>query len=230
MKRNHNYKGGSIASNGYKIIYVGKEHHLADVRGYAYEHRIIAELKYGRMLEPGEQVHHKDENKLNNSPDNLEITKNMSTHRFLHRQKDAGLKMPDEPNVLVACLCGCGKLLLKYDDSNRPRMYIAGHNPTTEPFVLNNILSLVNEQISLSELVAKTGCKSQSIKSRLTELVKQGKIERIGHGLYAKKGTPKVVRENPMINCECGCGNQFLQYDSSWRKRSFISGHNRVKI
>lgn len=60
IKRNHNYKGGSIASNGYKLIFVGKQHHLADIRGYAYEHRINAEKKIGRRLRPGEQVHHLD--------------------------------------------------------------------------------------------------------------------------------------------------------------------------
>lgn len=228
MKRNHNYKGGSIASNGYKIIYVGKEHHLADVRGYAYEHRIIAELKYGRMLEPGEQVHHKDENKLNNSPDNLEITKNTSTHRFLHRQKDMGLKMPDEPNVLVSCLCGCGAQFFKYDEDSRPRMYISGHNPQ-DAFVRNNILSLVNEAITIPELVSKTGFKMMSIKSILSELVKIGKIDRISRGVYAKKGTQKIVRENLVIHCACGCGNTFLQFDGNWRKRKFISGHNSTK-
>lgn len=43
------WKGGrSIASNGYVLVRVGKKHHLADVRGYAYEHRIVAEQKLGR--------------------------------------------------------------------------------------------------------------------------------------------------------------------------------------
>ena len=45
---NGQWKGGrTVASNGYILIRVGKEHHLADVRGYAYEHRLIAETKLG---------------------------------------------------------------------------------------------------------------------------------------------------------------------------------------
>ena len=39
-----------------------------------YIHRNIMEQKLGRKLKPGELVHHKDEDKLNNDPDNLELT------------------------------------------------------------------------------------------------------------------------------------------------------------
>ena len=48
--RNAMWKGGrSIASNGYVLIRVGVEHHLSDVRGYAYEHRILAEQIVGEQ-------------------------------------------------------------------------------------------------------------------------------------------------------------------------------------
>ena len=36
-------------------------------------HRLVMEAKLGRFLEDGEVPHHKDENKLNNTPDNLEL-------------------------------------------------------------------------------------------------------------------------------------------------------------
>lgn len=38
-----------------------------------HEHRVVAELKIGRSLVKGEIVHHKDGNKFNNHPDNLEV-------------------------------------------------------------------------------------------------------------------------------------------------------------
>lgn len=42
---NHMWRGGrSVASNGYMLVRVGVDHPLADVRGYAYEHRIGARL------------------------------------------------------------------------------------------------------------------------------------------------------------------------------------------
>lgn len=48
-----------------------------------YVHRTVMEQKLGRKLKPGELVHHKDENKLNNDPDNLELT-NRSKHAKEH--------------------------------------------------------------------------------------------------------------------------------------------------
>src|SRR5438270_581164 len=68
---NSNWRGGrSLASNGYILIRVGKGHPQADVRGYAYEHRLVAARKLGRWLRPGEQVHHKNGIKTDNDPEN----------------------------------------------------------------------------------------------------------------------------------------------------------------
>jgi len=47
------------------------------------EHRLVMELALGRRLLPSEIVHHKDDNKLNNDLDNLEIT-DRAHHRYLH--------------------------------------------------------------------------------------------------------------------------------------------------
>lgn len=64
----------TTTEHGYILVYVGKGHHLADVQGRAYEHRLVMEKKLGRRLESGELVHHKDENPANNHPDNLEVS------------------------------------------------------------------------------------------------------------------------------------------------------------
>lgn len=126
---NPNWKGGrTVDPRGYVLIRVGTDHHLADVRGYAYEHRMVAETMLGRRLLSDEEVHHDDEDKSNNVPLNLIVAKNHHEHSALHRNPDSKLRMPDEENPVVECLCGCGAQFLKYDALGRPRSFISGHN------------------------------------------------------------------------------------------------------
>lgn len=127
--RNPNWRGGrSIASNGYVLIRVGVGHHLADVRGYAYEHRLVAEKKIGRRLRKGEQVHHKDENKQNNDPRNLEVAPSRWHHAVKHRKNGHKLRLPEQDNPTIVCACGCGETFRKFDRSGRPRSLVSGHN------------------------------------------------------------------------------------------------------
>ena len=44
------------------------------------EHRLVMEEKLGRLLLPSEVVHHKDGNKTNNHPDNLELFSSNGKH------------------------------------------------------------------------------------------------------------------------------------------------------
>lgn len=126
--KNGMWKGGkTMASNGYVLVRVGKDHPLSDVRGYAYEHRIVACEKLGRLLSSDEVIHHKDGNKTNNHPDNLEILSNKAEHGFRHR-KIKQRRMPGEPNPIIFCQCGCGISFPKFDKYGRPRKFVTGHN------------------------------------------------------------------------------------------------------
>jgi HNH endonuclease len=79
-ERNSNWKGGRIvASNGYVMV-KRPGHHLADCRGYVYEHRIVAEEKLGRHLLPGEVVHHVNGIKSDNRPENIEVLSSTAHH------------------------------------------------------------------------------------------------------------------------------------------------------
>lgn len=128
-KKNPIWKGGrSIASNGYVLVRVGVDHHLADVRGYAYEHRLVAEEKLRRRLLPREQVHHINGDKTDNRPENLEVVSGLAEHRVHHRKLNKGLRVPGEGNPIIQCTCGCGCTLSKYDKYGRPRRFITGHN------------------------------------------------------------------------------------------------------
>jgi hypothetical protein len=127
-ERNPNWRGGRvIASNGYVLIRVGKGHHLADVRGYAYEHRLVAEEKLGRRLEPDEIVHHLDEDKRNNAPENVHIFSSIGEHLQAHGTR-LDRRRVGASNPLIDCACGCGSRLEQFDSSGRPRRFITGHN------------------------------------------------------------------------------------------------------
>lgn len=59
--------------------------HYRKVKG-RHEHRIVAELKYGRKLTFDDVVHHIDGNKRNNSPDNL-VVMTRAEHIAVHREE-----------------------------------------------------------------------------------------------------------------------------------------------
>lgn len=127
--KNGMWKGGrTLASSGYVLIRVGVGHHLADVRGYAYEHRLVAERVIGRRLRPGEIAHHINGDKLDNRPENIKVEASIANHCADHRTRDRYLRNPYDPNPEIACDCGCGSRFTKYDASNRPRRFVSGHN------------------------------------------------------------------------------------------------------
>jgi hypothetical protein len=125
--RNPNWKGGrSVASNGYVLVR-RPDHPRADVRGYIYEHRLVAEEMLGRALLPGEEVHHINGDKTDNRPENLEVLSG-GEHKVRHRSPGCRRRLPDEPNEEIECGCGCGERMLRFDVYSRPRRFVPGHN------------------------------------------------------------------------------------------------------
>lgn len=139
-EKNPNWRGGrSVASNGYIIVRVGIDHHLSDVRGYAYEHRLVAEKILERRLRKGEIPHHINGDKTDNSLDNIKVLKNIAHHRLEHRKVGSNLRHPEETNPHITCECGCGGIFLKFDPSGRPRCFISGHNFKSRPVEIGDM-------------------------------------------------------------------------------------------
>lgn len=65
-----------------------KDHPRANSSGHVLLHILVAEEKLGRKLKPGETVHHVDENKMNNDPDNLIVFATLGDHSAFHSGSD----------------------------------------------------------------------------------------------------------------------------------------------
>lgn len=89
---------GTITKGGYRQITIApKKHQL--------EHIIVAEKALGRKLPKGAEVHHVDENRLNNVGSNLVICPDIAYHKLLHRRTNA-INAGCPPHWRKCMLCG----------------------------------------------------------------------------------------------------------------------------
>jgi HNH endonuclease len=79
-------------------------HYVSD--GSVYLHRHVASIMLGRWILPSEVVHHKDFDKLNNNPNNLEIL-TQEQHSKLHNQ-----------SLRVSCI-NCLALFIPHNNNSK---------------------------------------------------------------------------------------------------------------
>ena len=77
------HKGYIITWNGYKKVKAPVDHPYKDGKGYIMEHRLVIEKAINRYLEPYEEVHHINYDKLDNRLENLMVL-TRTEHRKLH--------------------------------------------------------------------------------------------------------------------------------------------------
>lgn len=83
-EKHPSWKGGRTEhSAGYWQIWK-PEHPRADRKGYVYEHIVVMETIVGRYLTKGEVVHHRDHDRKNNDPGNLELFASHAAHMRTH--------------------------------------------------------------------------------------------------------------------------------------------------
>jgi hypothetical protein len=75
-----------LGDDGYVWRWVKEHPRLKRRHHWMHEHIIATEEKLGRRLRPGEYVHHKNGDKWDNSPDNLQIV-SKSQHVKIHEKK-----------------------------------------------------------------------------------------------------------------------------------------------
>lgn len=177
--------GLSRSSHGYILIKVRPGHHLAHAHGFAYEHRFIAEKMLGRRLRRAEHVHHKNGNKTDNHPSNLEV---LSAHEHRRRHSHSSRsRAPGERNPLVLCACDCGIKFRKYDSSGRPRRYKSGHNELPHPRQDKILRILLGGPLHIREASRETGINPEGITCVLSNLKQKDLARRISRGVWVCK-------------------------------------------
>lgn len=86
-KNNHNWKNGKVVQNGY--VYLLFPNHPKSHNGYVKRSHIVMEKIINGPLPDDSIVHHIDENKKNDSPDNLMLCLNIAEHNKIHQQQRA---------------------------------------------------------------------------------------------------------------------------------------------
>ena len=77
--KNPNWRKGKIIRKGYRYIYC-PEHPNSTKSGYILEHRLVMEVRLGRLLQKREVVHHVNGDKLDNRIGNLQLFSSVGTH------------------------------------------------------------------------------------------------------------------------------------------------------
>lgn len=152
------YRGGPTTTyNGYVWEYVGG-HRLANIWGFAPQHRLVGEDLIGRPLRKGEVVHHHDEDRTNNAPANLAVM-TQRAHRAHHNAlHGAKMQIPLPRDEVVAALargggikpaakllgCSHSTLRMRYPDlclpyqRTRPTRILGDVPPATVALILRD--------------------------------------------------------------------------------------------
>jgi len=128
-----------IRDDGYALVRC-PSYPRSNRKGYVLEHRVVKAIEIGRPLLTVEVVHHKNKNRLDNRPANLQLMLNgrhVSQHQ---RQVSKSLKaartkmlndfaaLKRQPRQHVLCECGCGEIIETPDQKGRRRRFAHGHN------------------------------------------------------------------------------------------------------
>jgi hypothetical protein len=90
---------GRFVRSGYVYVWVGEKRYKA-------EHRLVMEQKLGRELGRWEAVHHRDHNRSNNDPDNLEL---LTYHEHGAEHHQPGHDSRSHVHKHFDCECGQSK-------------------------------------------------------------------------------------------------------------------------
>jgi len=163
-------------------------HPRATKEGYVRTHILVAEKKLGRYLKPEECVHHIDEDKYNNSPDNLMVFKTVADHSAFHKGVKAvcdgdvwycpdkrinckeicpicGINYKDaKADMCIDCWNQLNKGFIKYTNIERPSREILKNYIRTRSFVD------IGKEYGVSDNAVRKWCKFYNLPSHSYEI------------------------------------------------------------
>lgn len=168
-------------------------HHLADKSGIVYEHKLVAEKILNRELKDGEIVHHIDENKYNNSQDNLMVFASRADHAGFHKGLkatkvndvyiclDKGHINKDKTNRLNKCpICGKSKSIdasMCWECYNNKReKHIPSKEELKEKLLHRNFL-YISKLYNVTDNTIRKWCKKYCLPYKTSELIKMSDEE-----------------------------------------------------
>ncbi len=138
----------------------------------------------------------------NTMPPGEERAKAVGRLLAAYPRQERGLRLPGEPNYPIRCACGCGAVLMRYDERGRPRQEIHGHNHNAAPVQDAVLALLVDGPRKLEHLVAETQRPDTVVMRAVVDLMGKGKVRRVRRGWYARGCGMSDVR--PMYGEEQG--------------------------
>ena len=173
-----------MEANGYVCIWM-PNHPRAKPWGLVYEHIVKAEEILGRSLKDGEVVHHKDENRANNSYDNLLVFHDKSNHTRFHKLKCPyeSLKQLEDGSYIVDILSSticpeCGRPKDKHAKLCVKCSQIAQRNvkrPTREELkvlIRNQSFVQLGKQFGVSDNAIRKWCDYEGLPRRKEDIKK----------------------------------------------------------
>ena len=149
---------------GYKY-FMDKSHPLANKKtGKVYHHRHVASVKYGRWLKTDEHVHHINEIKTDNDPENLLVV-TQEEHQRIHKPcSRTEIACPECKLVLIQpwdgsvyCSAECfGLSTRKFNPSREEMLELVRTTPATK----------IAEKFGVSGSAVKKRCKIMGIQTR----------------------------------------------------------------
>lgn len=171
VENNYIIKLSEKRINGY-MYFCDRKHPLCNSQGYVYYHRHVASLKIGRWLNKDEHVHHIDGNKVNNSPENLDV---------LTPSEHATLEAGKKKKPLKFCSV-CGEILSRKNSGGKCINHIRKFNPTKEE------LEKLIWEMATTKVAEIFGVSDKAVEKRC----KLFGIEKPPRGYWAKKYAEKL--------------------------------------